>query len=58
MKLRCRFGWHNWSMWSDYRNMGSQCYSFHFSTITVDVVGQEKRCQDCRLVKIRRLPLK
>lgn len=59
MKIRCRLGWHNWTMWSEQKTkmIDDKTAIFHqFATGTyakTEVHYQDRRCQDCRILDIR-----
>lgn len=52
MKIACRFGWHNWSMWSDpfeeKWSMVNRLTGVKIDSSTNVKVFTSRRCQDCR----------
>lgn len=59
MKLRCRFGWHNWQMWSEPYYPGLERASQEDIACVVAYSSplQTRRCQDCREMDYKRCAL-
>ena len=55
MKLKCRIGFHNWSLWSEtykerwIRTPSRQGVLIESLAYPVDRYYQNRRCQDCRI---------